>query len=71
MEVIPLIVLYAPGMLPLTCALTSQHKQIDAKCHKKQHTYIETAGGLPGHAQGRSSSFGLVTAKQYVCHSPM
>ncbi len=41
-EVIPLIVLYAPGMLPSTCILTSQRERIDAKRREKQHAYPET-----------------------------
>jgi LETM1 and EF-hand domain-containing protein 1 len=41
-EVIPLIVLYAPGMLPSTCVLTSQRERIDAKRREKQRTYSET-----------------------------
>lgn len=41
-EVIPLIVLYAPGMLPSTCVLTSQRERIDAKRREKQRAYIET-----------------------------
>lgn len=41
-EVIPLIVLYAPGMLPSTCVLTSQRERIDLKRREKQRAYIET-----------------------------
>lgn len=41
-EVIPLIVLYAPGMLPSTCVLTSQRERIDEKRREKQRAYIET-----------------------------
>ena len=41
-EVIPLIVLYAPGMLPSTCVLTSQRERIDAKRREKQRAYSET-----------------------------
>ncbi|KAF8270247.1 hypothetical protein EI94DRAFT_1571874 [Lactarius quietus] len=41
-EVIPLIVLYAPGMLPSTCVLTSQRERIDAKRREKQRAYTET-----------------------------
>lgn len=41
-EVIPLIVLYAPGMLPSTCVLTSQRDRIDAKRREKQRAYSET-----------------------------
>ncbi|KAI0001290.1 hypothetical protein BJV74DRAFT_766424 [Russula compacta] len=41
-EVIPLIVLYAPGMLPSTCILASQRERIDAKRREKQRTYAET-----------------------------
>jgi LETM1 and EF-hand domain-containing protein 1, mitochondrial len=40
-EVIPLIVLYAPGMLPSTCILASQRERIDAKRCEKQRTYAE------------------------------
>lgn len=42
-EVIPLIVLYAPGMLPSTCILTSQRERIDAKRREKQRAYAETS----------------------------
>ena len=41
-EVIPLIVLYAPGMLPSTCILASQRERIDAKRREKQRSYAET-----------------------------
>jgi len=41
-EVIPFIVLYAPGMLPSTCVLTSQRERIDAKRREKQRAYVET-----------------------------
>jgi LETM1 and EF-hand domain-containing protein 1 len=41
-EVIPLIVLYAPGMLPSTCILASQRARIDAKRREKQRVYAET-----------------------------
>lgn len=41
-EVIPLIVLYAPGMLPSTCILASQRERIDTKRREKQRTYAET-----------------------------
>jgi len=40
-EVIPLIVLYAPGMLPSTCILASQRERIDAKRCEKQRAYAE------------------------------
>jgi len=42
-EVIPLIVLYAPGMLPSTCILASQRERIDAKRREKQRAYAETS----------------------------
>ena len=38
-EVIPLIVLYAPGMLPSTCILASQRERIEAKRYEKQRAY--------------------------------
>ncbi|KAI0305417.1 hypothetical protein B0F90DRAFT_1057220 [Multifurca ochricompacta] len=41
-EVIPLIVLYAPGMLPSTCILTSQRERIDDKRREKQRAFSET-----------------------------
>ncbi|KAH9083897.1 hypothetical protein EDB83DRAFT_2332008 [Lactarius deliciosus] len=41
-EVIPLIVLYAPGMLPSTCILTSQRERIEAKRREKQRAFTET-----------------------------
>ena len=45
-EVIPLIVLYAPGMLPSTCILASQRERIDAKRREKQHAFAETMRGV-------------------------
>jgi LETM1 and EF-hand domain-containing protein 1, mitochondrial len=41
-EVIPLIVLYAPGMLPSTCILASQRERIEAKRREKQRDFAET-----------------------------
>ena len=41
-EVIPLIVLYAPWMLPSTCILASQRERIDAKRREKQRDFAET-----------------------------
>jgi len=41
-EVIPLIVLYAPGMLPSTCILASQRERIDAKRREEQRAFAET-----------------------------
>ena len=41
-EVIPLIVLYAPGMLPSTCVLASQRERIDTKRREKQRDFAET-----------------------------
>jgi LETM1 and EF-hand domain-containing protein 1, mitochondrial len=38
-EVVPLIALYAPGMLPSTCILTSQRERIEAKRYEKQRAY--------------------------------
>lgn len=35
-EIIPLIVLYAPGLLPSTCILPSQRDRILTKRHEKQ-----------------------------------
>jgi LETM1 and EF-hand domain-containing protein 1 len=40
-EVIPLIVLYAPGMLPSTCLLASQRERIEAKRYEKQRAYAK------------------------------
>jgi hypothetical protein len=40
-EVIPLIALYAPGMLPSTCILASQRERIEAKRYEKQRAYAE------------------------------
>jgi LETM1 and EF-hand domain-containing protein 1, mitochondrial len=44
-EAIPLIVLYAPGMLPSTCILTSHHERSDAKRREKQRAF---AGAMRG-----------------------
>lgn len=38
-ELIPLIVLYAPFMLPSTCVLPSQRERIAAKAQEKQVLY--------------------------------
>ena len=35
-EIIPLIVIYAPGLLPSTCILPSQRERILTKRHEKQ-----------------------------------
>ena len=35
-EIIPLVVLYAPGILPSTCLLPSQKERIDTKRREKQ-----------------------------------
>lgn len=40
-EIIPLIVLYAPGMLPSTCILRSQHDRIETKRRAKQRSFAE------------------------------
>ena len=40
-EIIPLIVLYAPGMLPSTCILHSQRERIDRKRREKQRAFAE------------------------------
>ena len=40
-EVIPLIVLYAPGMLPSTCVLPSQRERIESKRKQKQRDVYE------------------------------
>ena len=37
-EIIPLIVLYVPGMLPSTCVLPSQRERIEKKRREKQET---------------------------------
>ena len=44
-EVIPLIVMYVPGMLPSTCVLPSQKLRIDTKRRERQreaHEYAKT-----------------------------
>ena len=39
-EIIPLVVLYAPGILPSTCVLPSQKERIDSQRHERQrNTY--------------------------------
>ena len=38
-EVIPLVVIYAPFLLPSTCLLPSQKERIDAKKREKQDDY--------------------------------
>lgn len=39
-EVIPLVVLYAPFLLPSTCIMPSQKERIDTKRREKQKSYI-------------------------------
>lgn len=38
-EIIPLVVLYAPFILPSTCLLPSQKERIDSKRREKQKYY--------------------------------
>lgn len=38
-EIIPLVVLYAPGILPSTCLLPSQKERIDTKRREKQMAF--------------------------------
>lgn len=40
-EIIPLIVIYAPGMLPSTCILHSQRERIETKRRQKQRVFAE------------------------------
>ncbi|KAI5116139.1 hypothetical protein M0805_006320 [Coniferiporia weirii] len=41
-EIIPLIVMYVPGMLPSTCVLPSQRARISAKRHERQReAYVD------------------------------
>lgn len=40
-EIIPLIVIYAPGMLPSTCILHSQRERIELKRRQKQRVFAE------------------------------
>ena len=42
-ELIPLIVLYVPGMLPSTCVLPSQRERIEAKRHDRQRQAYASA----------------------------
>ena len=41
-EAIPLVVIYAPFLLPSTCLLPSQKERIDKKRREKQKEYAET-----------------------------
>lgn len=41
-EVIPLVVIYAPFLLPSTCLLPSQKERIDAKKREKQKSFAES-----------------------------
>jgi LETM1 and EF-hand domain-containing protein 1, mitochondrial len=41
-EIIPLVVMYAPGLLPSTCILPSQKERIDAKKREKKAAYVAT-----------------------------
>lgn len=38
-EVIPLVVMYAPFILPSTCILPAQKERIDSKRRAKQHAF--------------------------------
>ena len=40
-EIIPLVVIYAPFILPSTCVLPSQKERIDAKRRAKQFEYSQ------------------------------
>ena len=42
-EIIPLIVMYVPGMLPSTCVLPSQKARIEAKRHERQREAYSNA----------------------------
>lgn len=42
-EIIPLIVMYVPGMLPSTCVLPSQRARIVAKRHERQREAYASA----------------------------
>lgn len=41
-EIIPLVVLYAPGILPSTCILPSQRDRIDSQRHERQRSALAT-----------------------------
>lgn len=45
-EIIPLIVLYAPFILPSTCILPTQKDRIDAKRREKQRVFVMTYSNL-------------------------
>lgn len=46
-EIIPLVVMYAPGLLPSTCILPSQRERIDGKRHDRQRAvYAEQPGPI-------------------------
>ncbi|KAL5485003.1 hypothetical protein ACEPAI_7645 [Sanghuangporus weigelae] len=45
-ELIPLIVLYVPGMLPSTCVLPSQRERIEARRHEKQRGAYASAKSM-------------------------
>lgn len=40
-EIIPLVVIYAPFILPSTCVLPSQKERIDSKRRAKQLAYVQ------------------------------
>ena len=42
-EIIPLIVMYVPGMLPSTCVLPSQKARIEAKRHERHREAYSNA----------------------------
>ncbi|KDQ57737.1 hypothetical protein JAAARDRAFT_178155 [Jaapia argillacea MUCL 33604] len=45
-EIIPLIVLYVPGMLPSTCVLPSQRERIEQKRHERQQVAADKLRGF-------------------------
>ncbi|KAJ7209544.1 hypothetical protein GGX14DRAFT_543130 [Mycena pura] len=59
-EIIPLIVLYAPGMLPSTCILPSQRERIREKATDKALAMITTHGQVLG-SLARAATSGEVS----------
>ncbi|KAH8119483.1 hypothetical protein DFH11DRAFT_1565287 [Phellopilus nigrolimitatus] len=62
-EIIPLVVMYAPGLLPSTCVLPSQKARIDAKRHERQREAYSSAKSI---GLFRNASAGNVQFKSFA-----
>lgn len=61
-EIIPLVVLYVPEILPSTCILPSQRERIDSQRHERQRIAYKTKQDIlkaVNLAEARNSGCGL------------